>query len=90
MRNNVYSICEMTSLSMTSVRFYLNEAAKCVETHNIAGLLMTHPFKIQNGDDIWPNLSKILHVFMAVKDLTTWKELSIDDCAKDGGKEFLT
>ena len=34
-----------------------------------------HSYKIQNGDDIWPNLRRFIVEFMKVQGLKTWKEL---------------
>ena len=33
-------------------------------------------YKIQNGDDIWPNLRKLIVEFMKLQGLKTWKELT--------------
>ena len=33
--------------------------------------------KIQNGDDIWPNLRRFSNQFMKVGGIKTWKELTI-------------
>ena len=35
-----------------------------------------HSYKIQNGDDIWPNLRRLIVEFMKVRGMTTWKELT--------------
>ena len=36
-----------------------------------------HSYKIQNGDDIWPNLRRFFNQFTKVKGIKTWKELTI-------------
>ena len=36
-----------------------------------------HWFKIQNGDDIWPNLQRFINRFKKVGGIKTWKELTI-------------
>ena len=35
-----------------------------------------HSYTIQNGDDIWPNLRRLIVEFMKVQGLKTWKELT--------------
>ena len=49
----------------------------CWYVTHTASLLIAHSYKIQNGDDIWPNLSKFFYELMTVGDATTWKELTI-------------
>ena len=61
----------MASYSMTSLHVDLNDAAKCVDRE------FAHSYKIQNGDDIWPNLRKFINQFMKVGEIKTWKELTI-------------
>ena len=51
-------------------------------TTHIASLLIapSHTrttYKIQNGDDIWPNLRRFINQFMKVGGSKTWKELTI-------------
>ena len=53
---------------MTSLHVDLNEAAKCA---------FAYSYKIQNGDDIWPNLRRFINQCMKVGDIKTWKELTI-------------
>ena len=36
-----------------------------------------HSYKIQNGDDIRPNLPRLINKFMKVGGIKTWKELTI-------------
>ena len=36
-----------------------------------------HSYKIQIGDDIWPNLRRFINQFMKVGGIKTWKELTI-------------
>ena len=35
-----------------------------------------HSYKIQNDDDIWPNLRRFINQFMKVGGIKTWKELT--------------
>ena len=35
-----------------------------------------HSYKIQNGDDIWPNLRRLIVQFMKVRGMRTWKKLT--------------
>ena len=35
-----------------------------------------HSYKIKNGDDIWPNLRRLIVEFMKVRSMKTWKELT--------------
>ena len=37
--------------------------------------VFAHSYKIQNCDDIWPNLQRLNVEFMKVQGLKTWKEL---------------
>ena len=73
--------CEMTSFYMTSLHVDLDEAAKCVDVIPLtllASLSRLHTLvKIQNGDDIWPNLRRFINQFMKVGGIKTWKELTI-------------
>ena len=70
--------CEMTPFYMTSLHVDLNEAAKCVDIIPlITSLLIAHSYKIQSGDDIWPNLRRFIKQFMKVGGIKTWKELTI-------------
>ena len=72
----------MTSLSMTSLNIDLNEAAKYVDiiphTTHIASLLIA-PLHTRTtykkGDDVWPNLRRLIVAFMKVRGMKTWKEL---------------
>ena len=72
--------CEMTSFCMTSLHVYLNEAAECVDvlapTLLIPYRTFAHLYKIQNGDDIWPNLRRLIVEFMKVRGMKAWKELT--------------
>ena len=38
---------------------------------------LTHSNKIQNGDDIWPNLRRFIYQFIKFGGIKTWKELTI-------------
>ena len=70
----------MMSFYMTSFNVDLNEAAKCVDIIPptlLASLLCIRTLaKIQNGDDIWPNLRRLIVQFMKVQGMKTWKELT--------------
>ena len=68
----------MTSFSMTSLHVDLNAAAKCVDIIPLTLLAsLSHLRKIQNGDDIWPNLRRFIYKFMKVGGIETWKERTI-------------
>ena len=71
----------MTSFSMKTLHVDLNEAAKCVDIIPltlVASLSrFAHSYKIQNGDDLWPNLRRFINQFMKVGGFKTWKELKI-------------
>ena len=71
----------MMSFSMTSLRVDLNEAAKCVDiiplTLPASYYAFAHSNKIQNGDDIWPNIRRFISQFLKVGGIKTWKELTI-------------
>ena len=38
---------------------------------------LAHSYKIQNDDDIWPNLRRFIYKFMKVEGIKIWKELTI-------------
>ena len=40
--------------------------------------MFAHSNKIQNGDDLWPNLRKLINQFIKVGGIKTWKEVTID------------
>ena len=74
--------CEMTSFYMTSLHVDLNEAAKCVDISCRSHCwppyhAFAHSYKIQNCDDVWPNLRRFINQFMKVGGIKTWKELTI-------------
>ena len=58
---------------LTSLHVDLNEAAKC--PYRAFG----HAYNIQNGDDIWLNLRRLIVKFMKVQGLKTWKEVTTGD-----------
>ena len=60
----------MMSFYMTSLYVDLNEAAKCID---IMPHCFAHSNKLQNGDDIWPNLRRLIVKFMNVRGMKTWK-----------------
>ena len=75
--------CEMTSFYMTLLHVDLNEAAKCVDILYHSHCLppyraFAHQYKIQNGDEIWPNVRRFIYQFMKVRGIKTWKELTTD------------
>ena len=71
----------MTLFSMMSLHVDLNEAAKCVDiillTLLASSSCLGTSYKIQNGDDIWPNLLRFINTFMKVGGIKIWKELTI-------------
>ena len=75
----------MTSFCMTSLHLDLNEAAKCVDI--MPGFNVAHSYKIQNGDDIWPNLRRLIVEFMNVQGLNTL-ERTHDWCSAVGKVAF--
>ena len=70
----------MMSFCMTSLRVDKNEVAKCVDI--IPPILLAslsplaHSYKMQNGDDIWLNLQRLIVQLMKVGGMKTWKELT--------------
>ena len=74
--------CEMTSFSMMSLHFDLNEAAKCVDilyhSHRWPPYrAFADEYKIQKSDYIWPNLRRFINKFMKVGGIKSWIELTI-------------
>ena len=72
----------MTSFYIKSLQVDLNEAAKCVDIIPLTLLaslshLFAHSHKIQNGDNIWPNLRRFILPIYKVGGIKTWKELTI-------------
>ena len=71
----------MTSFCMTSLHVDLNEAAKRVDVIPLTLLApyraFAHSYKIQKGDDIWPNLRRCIRQLMKNGGTKTWKELTI-------------
>ena len=69
---------------MTSLHIDLKEAAKCVDIIFIiippillASLArLRNSYKIQNGDDIWPNLRRLIVEFMKVLSMKACKKLT--------------
>ena len=45
-------------------------------TTHIASLFLEPSHTIQNGDDIWPNLRRLVVKFMKVQATKTWKKLT--------------
>ena len=72
---------EMTSFYMTLLHVDLNEAAKCVDiiplTLQASISHLRTLVQIQNGDDIWPNLRRLINKLIKVGGLKTRKELTI-------------
>ena len=82
LRNHIFQSAKkykMTSFCMTSLHVHLNEAAKCVAIISPTLLApLWHLRKIvqkQNGDDVWPNLRRLMVDLTKVRGMTTWKEL---------------
>ena len=69
----------MMSFYMTSLHVDLNNAAKYVDIIPLTLLppyhSFTHSYKIQNGDDIWPNLQRLTMQLMKDRGMKTWKKL---------------
>ena len=65
---------------MTSLHVDLNEVAKCVDIIPLTLLAslsrLGTSYKLQNGDDIWPNLRRFINQFMKVGGIKTWKILT--------------
>ena len=57
----------MTSFCMTSIHVDPNEAAYRA---------FAHLHKIQNVDDIWPKVRRLIIELMKVRGMKTWKELT--------------
>ena len=70
----------MMSFSMTSFHVDLNEAAKCVDI--ITSTLLASLLRLRTlvrktkGDDIWPNLRRLIVEFMKVRGMKARKELT--------------
>ena len=69
--------CEMTSFSTTSLHVDLKEAAKCVDIIPLTLLAslsrLRNSYKMQNGDDVWPDLLRFINKFMKVGGIRSWK-----------------